>query len=275
MPAEPLPNLTLVPLEYCVLHESTDAGRVNRLALRLDAEQLLRNPPIVARYAASERLMVLDGATRTTALRQLGFTAAPVQIVNYADARVELHTWAHLLHNVNVHTLLRALRSLDGLHLRPIEARDAHQTVHERAVIGSLLTSDGDAWSLEGGDSLVAEAHLLEQVFRCYVARATVQRLPHDERLTPPSLPVGTIAAIYPRYTKLDLLELTHAGGILPAGITRHVIPGRALRLNVPLAHLRTGSFAAQQSWFAAWVAERIATGHARLYNEPTWLFDE
>lgn len=275
MQAEPLPTLQLAPLDHCVLHESIDPHRVARLVATLAVEDVLRNPPVVARYAGSDRFMVLDGATRTTALRQLGLEAAPVQIVNYVDPRIELHTWAHVLHSVNLHSLLRALRLLEGIRLRRIDAHEAEHLVHEAGVLGSLLTPEGEAWALEGGGSLVEEARLLETVFRCYTGRATIHRLPHDTRLTAASLPEGTIAAMYPRYTKLDLLELTHAGGIVPAGITRHIIPGRVLRLNVPLAQLRAGTLAAQQAWFAAWVAERIAGGRARLYTEPTWLFDE
>jgi hypothetical protein len=275
MQPEPLPELQIVSLERCVLHESVDPQRVARLAQKIVDEDMLLNPPIVARYASGDCLMVLDGATRTTALRQLGYTTTPVQIVRYTDARIELHTWAHLLHGVNEHSLLRALRLIDGLRVRPIDVQMALRSIHERALICSLLTADGHAWALEGGNSLYEEAVLLETVFRCYVQRATVQRLPHDERLTPAILPAGTIAAIYPCYSKQDLLELTHGGGILPAGITRHIIPGRVLRLNFPLEALRSGTLEAQQAWFAAWVAERIATGRARLYNEPTWLFDE
>lgn len=273
--AEPLPNLQLVALDQCVLHESYDPQRVARLAARLAVDEALRNPPIVARVPGREQWVVLDGATRTTALQQLGFAAGPVQLVNYADPRIELRTWAHVLHSVNIHALLRALRTIDALHIRHVDAQTAQQSVHERALIGSLLTATGEAWALEGGASLVEEARLLEAVFRCYASRATVQRLPHDDRLTSASLPAGAIAAIYPRYTKTDLLELIAAGGIVPAGITRHVIPGRVLRLNLPLAMLRTGTLEAQQARFAAWVAERIAAGHARLYSEPTWLFDE
>lgn len=275
MQPEPLPNLQLIPLDRCVLHESIDPQRAARLTATLAAEEILRNPPVVTRYARGDSVMVLDGATRTTALRQLGYAAAPVQIVNYADPRVELHTWAHVLHNVNLHSLLRALRQIDGLHLRPLDPNQAQQVAHQPGTIGALLSSDGDAWELDGGATLLEEARLLEAVFSCYVARATIHRQPHDTPLAPAHLPTGTIAALYPRYTKLDLLELTHAGGIVPAGITRHVIPGRVLRLNVPLAQLKTSTLAQQQTWFAAWVAERVAAGRARLYTEPTWLFDE
>lgn len=278
MQAEPLPKLHLVPLDRCVLHESIDPQRVARLAAHLVAEQVLRNPPVVAAYADDDRLMVLDGATRTTALRQLGLQAVPVQVINYADARIELRTWAHLLHNVKLPSLLRALRDIPGLRVQRDEQPQT-DVVAEGELAGQtlcrLLTSDGVSWTLSGAGGLHEEAQLLEEVFRCYVQRAAVQRLPHDTPIQPAALPADTVAVLFPRYSKHDLLTLTQAGGILPAGITRHIIPGRVLRLNVALAGLRTGTLAAQQAWFAAWVAERIAAGHARLYNEPTWLFDE
>lgn len=272
---EPLPNLQLIALSQCVLHESFDPQRVARLAAALRVDDVLRNPPIVACVSANDRYVVLDGATRTTALRQLGYMSAPVQIINYADPRIELHTWAHILHGVALAPLLRRLRAIDGLALHPIAPASALHHVHARDFIGSILTADGHAWALAGGGSLRDEARLLDAVFQCYTRRATVQRLPRDERLTTTSLPAGTIAAIFPRYTKQDLLDLAREGGVLPGGITRHVIPGRALRVNVPLAPLREGSFESQSRWFAAWIAERVAGGHARLYTEPTWLFDE
>lgn len=269
MQPEPLPKLQLVPLDRCVLHESVDPQRVARLATHLLADDLLRNPPIVAAYADDERLMVVDGATRTTALRQLGLEAAPVQLINYADARIELHTWTHLLHETSLPGLLRALRGIAGLTIEPDAPGGAQRAICR------LLSASGESWRIGGAHGLLDEARLLEAVFRCYVQRVTVQRLPQESPLVAARLPAGSIAVVFPRYTKQDLLTLTHAGGILPAGITRHVIPGRVLRLNVALAPLRQGTLAAQQAWFAAWVAERIAGGRARLYHEPTWLFDE
>lgn len=270
-----LPNLQLVALRHCALHESFEPQRVARLAARLRADDVLRNPPIVARAPGIDRYVVLDGATRTTALRQLGYAAAPVQIVDYADTRIELHTWAHVLHGVAIGPLLRRLRAIEGLALHAIAAESALQHVRERAFIASILAAGGEAWALAGGGSLRDEARLLDEVFHCYARRATVQRLPHDERLTAARLPDGTVAAIFPRYTKHDLLQLVAEGGVLPGGVTRHVIPGRALRVNAPLAPLREGSLESQGRWFAAWIAERVAGGHARLYAEPTWLFDE
>src|SRR5204863_5771752 len=40
---------------------------------------------------------------------------------------------------------------------------------------------------------------------------------------------------VFPPYRPADLLALTRAGLRVPTGITRHIIPARALRVNVPL----------------------------------------
>src|SRR5207245_9397287 len=49
----------------------------------------------------------------------------------------------------------------------------------------------------------------------------------------------GTLV-IFPPIDKGDILRLVAGGGRLPAGITRHLVSGRVLRLNVPLEWLQS-----------------------------------
>lgn len=275
MPSEPLPDLQLIPLAQCVLHESVDPRRVARLRARIPSDETLRNPPIVTPLPDDERWMVLDGATRTTAMRELGFVALPVQVVNYSAERIELHMWAHMLHTIPATSLVRSLQQIDGVRMEPADHLAALQAVETRHLLCAVFFGNGSACTLHSSGSLIEHARALDAVFRAYAGRSTVQRLPVDRSLTPTHLPPDTALIVFPRYTKSDLLELVAAGGVLPAGITRHVIPGRVLRLHVPLAMLRRGNFAEQAAWFRAWVAARIAGQHARYYHEPTWLFDE
>ena len=61
-----------------------------------------------------------------------------------------------------------------------------------------------------------------------------------------------------------------------PAGITRHLIRGRALRLDVPIERLASGdSVAAKNRWLADWLGEKAAHRRVRYYEEPTVSFDE
>src|SRR5690606_4300916 len=72
-----------VDLDRVVPHEATDPRRAEKLASRLEEERLIRNPPVVA--AIGDRYVVLDGATRTDALRRLGSRHAVVQDVSVED----------------------------------------------------------------------------------------------------------------------------------------------------------------------------------------------
>ena len=61
------PDIRVVPIDHCLLHEQTDDARVARLAARLKADGLLRNPPVLGQHDGVDALIVLDGATRVTA----------------------------------------------------------------------------------------------------------------------------------------------------------------------------------------------------------------
>src|SRR5579859_1427896 len=82
------PDLRILPIELLIEHEYNDAQRTGPLAKRLEAEGLLKNPPIVAPLDDDPRFVVLDGANRTTALNALGYQHCLVQVVKYEDPPV-------------------------------------------------------------------------------------------------------------------------------------------------------------------------------------------
>jgi hypothetical protein len=73
------------------------------------------------------------------------------------------------------------------------------------------------------------------------------------------------------------LIEIAAGGERLPAGITRHVIRWRALRVDVPLVQLADArsSLADKNRWLETWLLEKLAGRRVRFYEEPTVLFDE
>ncbi|MDI6772316.1 MAG: hypothetical protein QME77_06965 [bacterium] len=91
-----LPDLRIVPANALLLHEECDPARVERLAGRLSADGILRNPPAVAPLD-DRTSVVLDGANRVTAMHRVGLPHQLVQVVDYDDPAVRLETWAHLL----------------------------------------------------------------------------------------------------------------------------------------------------------------------------------
>src|SRR5512140_3521369 len=97
-------RLAIVPLNSVVLHEEIEAKRIERLVTRLSEDRVLRNPPIATEVRAPQgwlRYVVLDGASRTSALRKLKIPDIVVQIVDYHSPLIHLQSWNHLLLDVD------------------------------------------------------------------------------------------------------------------------------------------------------------------------------
>jgi hypothetical protein len=266
------PTLRVVPIDYCLLHEQTDDARVARLAARLKADGVLRNPPVLGRHDGVDSLIVLDGATRVTASRLLGLPYVVAQVVDYEDDTIQLHTWSHVLSGLLLDTLRAALDDEPALAARPCTPYEAENALAHRETLAYLAGGDGRCFALGHNADVIARAAALRRLFASYAGRATITRVPPTDWAARLDEQNDSVAVVYPTYTKRDIVALSQAGAVLPAGISRHVIPGRALRINVPIDDT---SLEQKQAWLDAWLRER-RTGHGvRYYAEPTFLFDE
>jgi hypothetical protein len=88
----------------------------------------------------------------------------------------------------------------------------------------------------------------------------------------------GRVGALilFPPFTKADIRSVAGLPVKLPAGISRHIIHNRALRVNLDLALLREARPAAEkQAQVDAMIRTRILEHRVRFYPESTVLFDE
>jgi len=62
----------------------------------------------------------------------------------------------------------------------------------------------------------------------------------------------------------------------VPSGVTRHVIPNRALNINIPLDVMSADwDIERKRQWLQDWVMERMAANAIRYYAEPTFSFNK
>jgi hypothetical protein len=89
--------------------------------------------------------------------------------------------------------------------------------------------------------------------------------------------PDVTALIVFPDFAPAEVLELASSGEKLPAGITRHLIRWRALRVNVPLERLADPkpSLEAKNAWLGEWIETKFNDRQVRFYEESTVLFDE
>jgi hypothetical protein len=271
----PLPDLRVWPAGRLRLHEEADAARVRRLVEALRRDGVLRNPPVVAPLAGGDDAVVLDGANRVTALRELGLPHAVVQVVRYDDPAVRLGAWRHYAVEDSAGAL-RAAAVAAGL--GPAAAVDDEAEAEARLAAGGLaavvdarggVVLGGPAGPVEQGEAL----RRLTALYRDGRAVHRVDTGTLDELR--PYYGSGALV-LFRRFAKADILRIAAAGGRLPAGVTRHVIPGRALRLNTPLAWLADGiEPSAKQAALDAQLQQRWQAHGVRYYAEPAFLFDE
>ena len=71
-------------------------------------------------------------------------------------------------------------------------------------------------------------------------------------------------------------MDLAESGLKVPPGLTRHIIHGRALRINYPLDKLKKNlSLEEKNAELDDWVRASFEARRVRYYAESTYLFDE
>lgn len=269
----PIPDLRIVPTSSLIPHEEHDSQRQRPLVERLNREAVMINPPIVAPIDdVGEHFVVLDGANRTSAFTELGYPHILVQVVQYGSEMVQLETWHHVVCQWSIADFLVHLDSLENVEqheggnleafgLASIQFRD------ERLITISTPTRE----IVERNQRLVRFVHL-------YQKHAILQRtaLIEPEGVWE-SHPDGIALVVFPRYRPADVIAAARERAFIPPGITRHIVQGRALRVNYPLEILRDmiTPLEEKNEQLQRWMETKVRERQMRYYAEATYLFDE
>lgn len=273
-----LPDLRIVDIRRCILHEESDPLRAGRIAERLKAEKTLGNPPIVGEVAGCKDLIVLDGANRVTAAEVLGLTALMVQVVDYADPGVKLQRWHHLLIDFDPERFLAALRQIPDATVRLV-ARPVAEKALAAGKAAAVVVLHETCFHVVQAAAGVNPAIVMRAITDIYKRKTQIYRIA-DERI---DLLVSrahenvTAVILFPGFKKTDLARIAlHEGEKLPPGISRHFIPNRALKVNLPLSFL-TGraTLKERNAKLEAFISKKVRDKKIRAYPEPTVIFDE
>jgi len=266
-----LPELHIVGLDDVVLHEDPDMERVARLVDRFSADGILKNPPVVGRSKGHRRI-VLDGANRVTALRKLGYPHVLVQELDLFHPGLSLGTWHHAIERLSAENLLEHAASIPG-----VAMQDEPEPVDSEPKLARFRFPSGEGVSLTGAADLGERVVQLHKLTKVYHRFANFDRVSYtslrDLKRNYHSL---TALVTFRPFTVEDLQELTHWDRRVPSGITRVLLPKRALRFNLQLEMLRAGlSIEEKEDWLQQTILEKVGDKAIRFYREPTFFFDE
>lgn len=274
-----LPTLEFLPVDALLIHERHDNQRTRPLILRIRSSSVFRNPPIVAPLQdGSDRYMVLDGANRTTALREMGFPHVLAQVVDPHDAGLSLQTWNHVVWEYNPQRFLDGFASIAGLEITSSDQPEEQPSLAGEQALVVVQSSLGQTYRLIAhGADLVQRVELLNQIVNSYLDSARLDRTNVREAAFFTNIyPTFSGLVIFPIFQIDELLHLVGGNNLLPAGITRFMISPRALHLNYPLEALEADRpIQDKNTELKRWLQERIAQKGVRYYAEPTFLFDE
>jgi len=276
-----LPDLRFVPAECLMPHERSDPRRVEPLIRRIREQAVLKNPPVVSPLeggGASGRFVVLDGANRVTAARAAGLPHMVVQVVRYEPPAVELRTWYHALAGLDRDEIAKACRTIAGLECRAESELHARALIARRDALAYAAFPDGTVTAFTGGRDLQEHNQLLNAIVDLYRDHHGFYRMSTDSLpLARSRYPEVTALLVFPHFEPAEVMELATGGELMPAGITRHLIRWRALRVNIAIDQLADTRHGLEEKnrWLREWLQERLAMRQVRFYEESTVLFDE
>ena len=267
--------LRIVHSTDVIVHEAVDPKRVERLAQRLQSDGVLRNPVVVA--DAGGKYVVLDGATRVAALRELGIRDLLVQIVDYHAPSIQLYAWSHVIVGMPRDTLLKEIEDLQGIEVKAMDLELARSAMSLRTILCYLVLQNGAVLAAKGGMNLEAQVALINDMVDLYKGKAEVYRVTTDEiEDLLEEYPDLTAAVVFPCYSRGEIMRMSLNRAKLPMGVTRHIISGRALGLNVDLVMLDSDIISEQKNiWLDSLIKRKTKDKRVRFYQEPIFRFDE
>lgn len=271
------PVVRVVDASVLVLHEDADRTRVRPLVEAFRRDAVLRNPPVVSAIppGGDDRLVVLDGANRVTALREIGAAHIAAHIVDYAAPEISVSTWTHYIVGEGP-SLRERLEDNGRVRVAPLQAPDeAIRRLRHGTGLAALFDERGAL--LVGPDlDVLAHARGLRDLVASYGEASRCYRVAGGDLQTLSAEYGRGTLVVFRAFGKDDILRLVSRREALPAGITRHVIPGRVLHLNIPLAWLQGAEpLSAKQARVDEFVGERWRAHGVRYYAESIYLFDE
>ena len=271
-----LPELKIIPIEQIIFHEEPDIERSASLEIFLQKEGRLKNPPVVAYYRDSTHYILLDGANRITALKKLNIKDVLVQKIDMFDSDLLLLHWHHAIEKFTKQEFLEKLNMIKGIVVEQCSQKKLSRQ-DDNSLLCQIQFADESIFNILTNSDLFQSVNLLNKLTAIYKGFAYMDRVSYAniEHL---KMHYANFCAVvlFKKITKEELIQIIQKDLKLPSGITRIILPKRALRLNVPLDILRFDAPVEEKNhWLQERINLQVKDKSIRFYYESTFLFDE
>lgn len=283
-----LPHLRMIDLAGLRFHEEHDEVRMLALVARFGTEGYLKHPPVVASTDKDREFILLDGANRVTALRKLNFQHIPVQVVSLDDPLLTLSSWHHAIERYGKAYFLENIRRMKDLEVMVnasghkeksgVKAsKNADKTSGDGNLLCTLTFNDNESLNLRNSSGLSEKVKHLKFITDLYLHapcsdRVSYTNIDHLRK----NYPEFQTLILFNDFSKDEICRLAESGQKLPSGITRVILPKRALGLNVSLEFLKSSlTLEEKNHWLEEMIHKKVIKKSIRFYQEQTFMFNE
>lgn len=264
-------GIKIISTNNLVLHESFDHVRVDMIKKKILRNKVFTNPILCVKQSPnSGNYVVLDGANRTTALRQLGLNFALVQEFKYED--LQLDSWCHVLLGKTVSFWVKKFLPISKFEEDKNIARCNIKSKSAKV----YLLSGNKIFSTKLTGNLEERLKKINQMSEVYLKEGCFKRINYRHFIKNNKVKSGEHVIIYPYFSKTDILSITMKGLFIPSGISRHIVKNRALHVNLPISILKhVGSLNDKNNFLNKFLNKIISIRQYHAYDGSVCLFDE
>lgn len=271
-------NLKIIETQNIFPHEEFDVSRSEKLVESITRLNRFLNPILVA-HIHDETYMQIDGMNRYNAIKQLGIPSILAQVIDYNDQEaLEVSTWSHF-NSLPKKEFLDKIAEIDGLNIAPAGFRYLRRRYIKESGAGflcAIVFKDLSVYRVATSGNLSEKIKRLCDIVHLYKKQVVRDQLPDDAN----SIDVQELykknntssLVIFPTFTRHQIIDLAlNKRVLLPGGVTRFIIKGRCLDVNLPLEYLKSHDSIEQKNQR---LKEFLNTKKYRVYLEPTIYFE-
>lgn len=254
---ELIKNLEIREVKSLLSHEQVISHNLKRLKeAMLNIGQLV-DPMIVDKNTG----VVLDGNHRLKVLEIIECPNATCQVVDYKSDEIKVGTWFP-----SVSLSADEVFKLDSLKHEKVDFEAGSEAVNNLRAPFMLISKNKECHLINPGNYKLMEMVEEQNYVFSLLDKGAVDYIPDQEIAK--NLASGKSVFYRRAYTKEEIVKAAQAHTPFPPKSTRHLIPGRIIRLNMKLGWLHRSKDEATTE-LQRMLDARLYGGNVRKYYEP------
>lgn len=237
-------------------HEQTISHNLKRLK-----EAMLNIGQVVDPIIVDDKTgLVIDGNHRQKVLEIIECPYAAVQKVDYMREDITVDTWYP-----SVTLKPEEIFKLDSIKHEPVDAGAGKEAIDDLKA-PFMLSSKGEHFLLNSGSYKLKEMVEEQNYILSLLEKKAVRYISEEDVAADVD---GGNSVLYRRsYTKQEIIKAAQGHSPFPPKSTRHLVPGRIIRLNMRIGWLHRSADEAKTE-MERMLSHRVYAGNVRKYYEP------